>query len=71
MSSKLKAAARKMQAYRERLRAQGLKPVQVWVPDVNAPRFKRELRRQVAGLNALDEAAALAFIEAVAEDSPY
>ena len=59
-----------MRAYRERLRALGLKPVQVWVPDVNAPHFKRELRRQVGRLSATDEAAALGFIEAVAEDLP-
>jgi mRNA interferase MazF len=29
-----------MQAYRARLRAQGLRPVQIWVPDVDAPAFR-------------------------------
>jgi hypothetical protein len=35
-----------MQTYRERLRAQGLKPVQVWVPDIDDPEFAAEARRQ-------------------------
>ena len=29
-----------------RLREQGLRPIQIWVPDVNAPEFKAEARRQ-------------------------
>jgi hypothetical protein len=28
------------------LRAQGLRPIQIWVPDVRAPSFKIEARRQ-------------------------
>lgn len=68
MPTKPKSAPSKMQAYRERLRAQGLKPVQIWVPDVDAPGFEEELRRQVAALNKADEAAAMAFIEAVMDD---
>jgi hypothetical protein len=36
----------KMQRYRERLRAAGLRPVQVWVPDTTAPGFADEARRQ-------------------------
>jgi hypothetical protein len=28
------------------LRAQGLKPVQVWVPDIDDPEFAAEARRQ-------------------------
>jgi len=35
-----------MRAYRERLRAQGLRPVQVWLPDVRNRRFAAEARRQ-------------------------
>jgi hypothetical protein len=44
--SKPKAAAKNMERYRERLRAQGLRPVQLWVPDTRSPRFVKELRRQ-------------------------
>ena len=35
-----------MRAYRERLRRQGLRPVQVWLPDVRSRRFAAEARRQ-------------------------
>ncbi len=50
------------QAYR----AQGLGK-EISVPDVNAPGFLEELRRQVATLNEADEAEAMSFIEAVAD----
>lgn len=36
----------RMRAYRERLRRQGLRPVQVWLPDVRSRRFAAEARRQ-------------------------
>ena len=32
--------------HRMRLREQGLRPIQIWVPDVNSPAFKAEARRQ-------------------------
>lgn len=57
----------RMRAYRNRLRAKGLKPVQVWVHDVTSPAFKRNLRAQVAELDAVDETEALDFIETVAD----
>ena len=36
----------KVQAHRARLRAAGLRPIQIWVPDVRSPRFKAAARRQ-------------------------
>ncbi len=57
-----------MQAYRSRLRAQGLRPLQIWVPDVAAPGFRSEVRRQIRRLDPAQEAEALDFIAAVAED---
>jgi hypothetical protein len=36
----------KVQAYRDRLRQQGLRPIQVWVPDVRSSAFKAEAHRQ-------------------------
>ncbi len=36
----------KMQRYRNKLRAAGLRPVQVWVADTRAPGFAEECRRQ-------------------------
>jgi hypothetical protein len=37
---------RRVRAHRERLRAQGLRPVQIWVPDVTADGFAAEAHRQ-------------------------
>jgi len=36
----------KVRAHRARLRAQGLRPIQIWVPDVRAPGFRAEALRQ-------------------------
>ncbi len=36
----------KVQAHRDRLRRQGLRPIQIWVPDVRAPGFAAEAHRQ-------------------------
>lgn len=32
--------------YRAQLRARGLRPIQIWVPDTRAPGFAAEARRQ-------------------------
>jgi hypothetical protein len=46
-SSPRKTSSRdKVRAYRERLRRQGLRPIQIWVPDVRSPKFAAEARRQ-------------------------
>ena len=37
---------KKVAAYRARLRKQGLRPIQIWVPDVNSEEFRREAARQ-------------------------
>jgi hypothetical protein len=36
----------KVRAHRERLRKEGLRPIQIWVPDVRSPEFAAEARRQ-------------------------
>jgi hypothetical protein len=36
-----------MASRRERLRAQGLRPVQFWVPDLRDPKVLADIRRQV------------------------
>ena len=35
-----------MSAWRKRQRAEGLRPVQHWVPDVRDPKVRADLRRQ-------------------------
>ncbi|MBM3733696.1 MAG: DUF3018 family protein [Acidimicrobiia bacterium] len=47
LSTRRKAASRdKVRAHRARLRAQGLRPIQIWVPDMGSPAFKAEARRR-------------------------
>ena len=56
----------KVQEHRERLRAQGLRPIQIWVPDVRATSFKAEAHRQSAAVAASAHGAKdRAFIDAV------
>ncbi len=38
--------SQRVQRYRDGLRAQGLRPVQIWVPDARRPGFDAECRRQ-------------------------
>lgn len=44
--SQSKSSRDKVRAHRKRLRQQGLRPVQIWVPDVRSPAFAAEARRQ-------------------------
>ena len=41
-----KSARDKVRVHRQRLRQQGLRPIQIWVPDMRSPAFAREARRQ-------------------------
>lgn len=36
----------KVRAHRARLRQQGLRPIQIWVPDTRGPEFAAEAHRQ-------------------------
>jgi hypothetical protein len=36
----------RVQTHRNKLRAAGLRPVQIWVPDTRQPNFAEECRRQ-------------------------
>jgi hypothetical protein len=58
----------KVQAHRQRLRRQGLRPVQIWVPDVRSRAFAREAHRQ-SRLAAESAGAAddHAFVDAISE----
>lgn len=56
----------KVSEHRARLRAQGLRPIQIWVPDVRAPAFRSEAHRQSLAVAASRGATAdQAFIDAV------
>jgi hypothetical protein len=51
------------------MRAQGLRPVQIWVPDVRSPEFAAEAHRQsvlvASSASAIED---MDFVEAVSED---
>jgi hypothetical protein len=45
--TKPRTPQQRMASRRERLRAQGLRPVQHWVPDLRDPKVVADIRRQV------------------------
>ena len=65
-TSSPKSSRVKVREHRERLRGQGLRPIQIWVPDVRAPAFRSEAHRQSLAVatspHAFDDQA---FIDAV------
>ena len=65
-ASKPKPSRVKVRAHRARLRDQGLRPIQIWVPDVRAPAFRLQAHKQslavAASLHASDDQG---FIDAV------
>jgi hypothetical protein len=59
----------RVRAHRQRLREQGLRPVQIWVPDVRAPEFVAQAHRQSAVVATGEhEAADQAFVDAISVD---
>lgn len=59
----------RVRRHRERLRQRGLRPIQIWVPDVNAPEFVREAHRQSALIAASEQDRDdQAFVDAVSAD---
>lgn len=68
MASRSRPGRDKVRTYRERLRRRGLRPIQIWVPDVRTPAFKAEAHRQslaVASSAHADEDQA--FIDAISD----
>jgi len=66
-----KTPKQKMRDYRAKLRAAGLRPVQIWVPDTRAKTFAEEARRQSRLVSRrASEQEALDFIEAAADFPP-
>ena len=58
----------KVRVHRERLRAQGLRPIQIWVPDTRSPEFAIEAHRQSLAVAKSPHAADdQAFVDAISE----
>ena len=63
-----RGVGKRVAEHRVRLREQGLRPLQIWVPDTRAPEFADEAHRQsalaAAGSNASDDQA---FVDAISQ----
>ena len=56
----------KVREHRKRLRAQGLRPIQIWVPDVRSPEFAAEAHRQCLAIaNSPHAAEDQAFVDSI------
>lgn len=67
-SRKRMTVRERVAAYRARLRDEGLRPVQIWVPDTRSDAFRAEARRQAEAVaRSPHEPGDQAFIDAVSE----
>ncbi len=67
-SGKRESSRDKVRAHRARLRRQGLRPIQIWVPDVRSPGFRAEAHRQsLAVAQSAHEADDQQFIDGVSD----
>ena len=68
LASTPKPSRIKVRDHRQRLREQGLRPIQIWAPDVRSPSFRSEAHRQSAAIaasaHAVDDQA---FVDAVTD----
>lgn len=59
---------RRVAEHRARLRAQGMRPLQIWVPDTSAPGFDDECHRQSVALATSRHAEQdQAFVDAISQ----
>ncbi len=67
-SNSPKSSQEKVRVHRERLREQGLRPIQIWVPDVRSRSFKVQAHRQSRAVAESPHARAdQDFIRAISE----
>lgn len=67
-AGKSKSSRERVRRYRVRLREQGLRPIQIWVPDVRAPGFGAEAHGQSRAVADSPQASEdQAFTDAVSE----
>jgi hypothetical protein len=53
--AKISSSAPRVRRRRDKLRAAGLRPIQIWVPDTRAPGFAEECARQCRLLAAWEQ----------------
>ena len=67
---RFKSSRNKVRAHRRRLRQQGLRPIQIWVPDMRSPSFAAEARKQSLAVARSPQARDdQDFIDAISEES--
>jgi Protein of unknown function (DUF3018) len=60
--------AKRVRKHRNALRAAGLRPVQIWVPDVRSKSFATQARKQSLAISgSAQEQDDLAFIESISD----
>ena len=65
-----KSSRDKVQAHRKRLRQQGLRPIQIWVPDMRSPMFVTEAHKQsLAVAKSAHAGQDQEFIDAISDGS--
>lgn len=67
-ANKARRGREKVRAHRERMRAQGLRPVQIWVPDTRTAAFRAEAHRQSRAVAQSEHAHEdQTFVDAISE----
>ena len=63
-----RSSREKVRSYRERMRARGLRPIQIWVPDTRTAKFAGEaLRQSLAVAKSAGEREDQALIDAITD----
>ena len=64
------SSAKKVRTHRAKLRAQGLRPIQIWVPDVNDPKIREQIKREARLIaRSAQEKDDLAFVDSIFEEN--
>jgi len=67
-TAKTRTSRHKVQAHRTRLRARGLRPIQIWVPDVRSVTFRSQAHAQSLAVSHSSQAHEdQAFIDALSD----
>ncbi len=67
-TNRKQSSREKVRIYRERMRARGLRPIQIWVPDTRTVNFTKEAHRQsLAVAKSAREREDQAFIDAITD----
>lgn len=63
-----RSSRNKVRSYRRRMRARGLRPIQIWVPDTRAASFRDEAHRQSLAVARSEQARSdQDFVDAIAD----